>query len=586
VIGSPSPCNDFPHDLDAERATLGAVMVAPERFAEVVQIIDVADFYRDVHRDIFAAMRTIDARGDAIDFLTLKDELAKAGCLDDVGPAYVFGLTDGVPRSTNVAQYARIVQEKARARDGIKLCLKTIDALRSDSAAIGNGLPAYHRDAWDRIVANEPTAATGLAEDGLTDAVDVAREGQQLEIDGIPELMKGVIPDLGMLGFLVGFAKTGKSTFGQGTSAAIAMGRPFLDRDTKGTRVLNIMAEDPPEYAAWLARHLDVAPSRMTFYRRPILLDVKGLAQISTTVKTGNYGFVYIASWQAVIRGLVRDENDNAGVVRVVEDVKNAARATGVPWLIDAHSGKGEDQGDDADPSYAMRGASAAPGAADFTLSLRYADGAFGTKRRLSGKGRFVSFEPIVMDFDPKTSTYTAIGATKDVARETTWRLIVEQGAITTTPQTAADIAYKAGLQDSTGKPTSTHRRQVQQALNKRADVGRSEELRRGQKTTPPAMDVGTVEGSDFPLCHCATPPYRATVVAQWALRRGVGRRSLFHPFHSMPRMEDGAVTDSVVVLNQGLVASLPALDLLLDLERRGFDVRLATDGGVLVGPQ
>ena len=43
------------------------------------------------------------------------------------------------------------------------------------------------------------------------------------------------------------------------------------------------------------------------------------------------------------MRGLIRDENDNAGAVRVVEDVKAAARASGVPWLIDAHSGKGED---------------------------------------------------------------------------------------------------------------------------------------------------------------------------------------------------------------------------------------------------
>jgi hypothetical protein len=147
------PRNDFPHDLDAERATLGAVMVAPERFAEVVQIIDGTDFYREAHRDIFAAMRTINARGDAIDFLALKDELTKGGRLDDVGgPAYVFTLADGVPHSTNVAQYARIVQEKARARDGINLCLKTITALRADSSALGNGLPSAHREQWNRIV--------------------------------------------------------------------------------------------------------------------------------------------------------------------------------------------------------------------------------------------------------------------------------------------------------------------------------------------------------------------------------------------------------------------------------------------------
>jgi hypothetical protein len=477
--------NDFPHDLDAERAILGAVLVAPERLADVLPIVDGPDFYRDAHRQIFAAMQAVDDRGDSIDFLALKDELINRGRLDDVGgPAYVLSLSDGVPRATNVAQYARIVKEKARAREAVKLCQKTIETLQTNTAAISNGLPAYHREAWDRIVANDRSERGGLEEDGLDDAVDVAREGRQIEIDGIPQLVRGLIPNFGMLGFHVAFAKTGKTTFSQRMAADVAMGRPFLERETIPTRVLAIAAEDPPEYTAWLARHLDVEAGRLTFYRRPLVLDAKGLSRITTTVTAGGYGFVLIASWQAVIRGLVRDENDNAGVVHVVENVKAAARATGIPWLIDAHSGKGEDQSDEADPSHAMRGASAAAGAADYTLSLRYANGAFGTQRRLSGKGRFVSFEPIVMDFDPATSTYTAIGSTKDVGRETTWRLITERGAITTTPKTAAEIAFAAGLHDDNGKATSTHRRQVQHALHGRADVGRSEELRRGQKAT------------------------------------------------------------------------------------------------------
>jgi hypothetical protein len=51
----------------------------------------------------------------------------------------------------------------------------------------------------------------------------------------------------------------------------------------------------------------------MTFYRKPILLDAKGLAQILPTVRQGSYGFMVISSWQAVVRGLIRDENDNVG---------------------------------------------------------------------------------------------------------------------------------------------------------------------------------------------------------------------------------------------------------------------------------
>lgn len=227
----------------------------------------------------------------------------------------------------------------------------TIELLRSDSSAVSNGLPRFHRETWDRIVAaGTPTVESSLADDALADAVDVAQEGQQLALEGVPHLVEGVIPNLGMLGFLIAYAKVGKTSFAQAMAAAVAMRRTFLDKATVQTRVLVIAAEDPPEYTAWVARHLAVEPGRMTFYRKSILLNANGLAQIVATVSQGAYGFVLISSWQAVVRGLIRDENDNAGAVQVVEDAKAAARATGVPWLIHCHSGKGEDQTDDADP--------------------------------------------------------------------------------------------------------------------------------------------------------------------------------------------------------------------------------------------
>jgi hypothetical protein len=218
----------------------------------------------------------------------------------------------------------------------------------------------------------------------------------------------------------------------------------------------------------------------MTFRCKPLILDAGGLSDFCATVNQGGYGMVLISSWQAVVRGLIRDENDNAGAVRVVEDVKAAARATGIPWLIDAHSGKGEDQDDDADPSKAMRGASSAAGAADYTLSLRYGNGTFGTQRRLSGKGRFVSFAPIVMDFDAATSSYTVTGSQKDVMRETTWRLICEVGALDDGPASVTEVAKKIGI----AKVTGAQRRRIADALAGRPDVGIVQESRRGQKTT------------------------------------------------------------------------------------------------------
>ena len=118
----------------------------------------------------------------------------------------------------------------------------------------------------------------------------------------------------------------------------------------------------------------------------PLVLNPLELKRLSTTVTREGFGLVLIASWQAVVRGLIENENDNTGAVSIVESVKLAARRSGVPWVIDAHSGKGEDQDDEADPSKAMKGASAAADAADYTLSLRYRNGTFGTQRRLTGR--------------------------------------------------------------------------------------------------------------------------------------------------------------------------------------------------------
>src|SRR5262245_44724276 len=113
-----TPERTLPHSLDAEKSVLGAILISNDAFNHAAELIDSHDFFRDAHRRIFDKMVALSQRGVAIDFITLKDELGKAGELDDVGgPAYIASLADGVPRSTNVEYYARIVKEKATLRN-------------------------------------------------------------------------------------------------------------------------------------------------------------------------------------------------------------------------------------------------------------------------------------------------------------------------------------------------------------------------------------------------------------------------------------------------------------------------------------
>jgi len=111
------PERTLPHNLDAEKSVLGAILIHNESFNYAAEVIDSRDFFRDAHRRIFDKMVALSERNHAIDLITLKEELARAGELEDVGgPAYIASLADGVPRTANVEHYARIVKEKATLR--------------------------------------------------------------------------------------------------------------------------------------------------------------------------------------------------------------------------------------------------------------------------------------------------------------------------------------------------------------------------------------------------------------------------------------------------------------------------------------
>jgi replicative DNA helicase len=108
----------LPHNLEAERSVLGAILLHNDAFNLAAEVIDAGDFFRDAHRRIFDKMVKLVERGDAIDLVTLKEELGRSGDLEEVGgPAYIAALVDGVPRSTNVEHYAKIIKEKATLRN-------------------------------------------------------------------------------------------------------------------------------------------------------------------------------------------------------------------------------------------------------------------------------------------------------------------------------------------------------------------------------------------------------------------------------------------------------------------------------------
>jgi len=146
----------LPHNLEAERSVLGAILVHNDAFNLAAQVIDSRDFYRDAHRRIFDKMVLLNERHQAIDFVTLKEELSRAGEIDEVGgPAYVASLADGVPRATNVEYYARIVKEKSTLRNLIhsanKILTEAYEAEQEPDLLLDEAERAIFAIAEDRI---------------------------------------------------------------------------------------------------------------------------------------------------------------------------------------------------------------------------------------------------------------------------------------------------------------------------------------------------------------------------------------------------------------------------------------------------
>src|SRR5712692_11708493 len=108
----------LPNNLDAERSVLGAVILDNNALNAAIENLKPEDFFLDQHRRVFTQMIALGESQQAIDLVTLTEELHRRGALEaSGGAAYLAQLVDGVPRVTNVDHYARIVKEKAVLRN-------------------------------------------------------------------------------------------------------------------------------------------------------------------------------------------------------------------------------------------------------------------------------------------------------------------------------------------------------------------------------------------------------------------------------------------------------------------------------------
>ena len=159
----------LPHNLEAERSILGAVLLDNHALNVAIEKLRGDDFFLPQHRKIFERMVQLGEKQQAIDTITLMEDLTRRGELESAGGiAYLSQLADGLPRVTNVEHYARIVKEKAVLRS----LIFSASAIQEQALAAG--------DDADVILDRAESAIFQLAEDrvraGLIGVKELVRQ--------------------------------------------------------------------------------------------------------------------------------------------------------------------------------------------------------------------------------------------------------------------------------------------------------------------------------------------------------------------------------------------------------------------------
>ncbi|MDD5770272.1 MAG: replicative DNA helicase [Candidatus Gracilibacteria bacterium] len=110
-----------PHSLEAEMSVLGSLLIDKDGFLVISDLLVKNDFYDDKNAKIYEVMLELYTKNKPIDIITVKERLDDRKMLDDIGGLpYIIELTEIVPTSSNIFEYAQIVKNKSVNRKLIK----------------------------------------------------------------------------------------------------------------------------------------------------------------------------------------------------------------------------------------------------------------------------------------------------------------------------------------------------------------------------------------------------------------------------------------------------------------------------------
>jgi replicative DNA helicase len=227
-----------PHSIEAEQSVLGSMLIDPESWDKVAELVTDNDFYNRSHQIIFRAITRLLNISNPIDLITVSEELEKHDELDDAGGfAYLGELAKNTPSSANVVSYAQIISERAITRELIGVAHEIAEV----------GYNPEGRDSADIL---------DLAESKVFEIAE-RRTGENEGPRGVESILSKTIDRLEELvktnkevtGVTSGFSDLDKMTSGlQPSDLIIVAARPSMGKTTFAMNLVEnaMMAEDKP----------------------------------------------------------------------------------------------------------------------------------------------------------------------------------------------------------------------------------------------------------------------------------------------------------------------------------------------------
>jgi replicative DNA helicase len=164
------------------------MLISKDAIAEVVEVLLADDFYRPAHRTVFAAILGLYARGEAVDAVTVMEDLRRGGTLEDIGGAlFIHSLAESVPTAANAGYYARIVKDTGTLRRlidaGTRIVQLGFRTPQDTETAVDEAEQIIYQVAQGRVT-DDYRSLNEVLKDAL-DAIERLHNDQR-EVTGVP----------------------------------------------------------------------------------------------------------------------------------------------------------------------------------------------------------------------------------------------------------------------------------------------------------------------------------------------------------------------------------------------------------------